>query len=158
MKNMYIFDEAANSSQNGIGTYIAELKRHLRDVVRVNVLSFNDTVSSFRKEYVDGVTCYRFPVFCGGAVLNNPETASAVIRLEIPDAPGNVFLLNYFLCIGLQQGLAGQFVCRLMEQDCRSSPILQPIAEKSDVRTECFANGIFIVGTDECKRMMELSH
>lgn len=105
MKNLYIFDEAANSSQNGIGTYIAELKRHLRDVVRINVFSFNDTVSSFRKEYVDGVTCYRFPVFCGGAVLNNPETAIAVIRLEIPDAPGNVFLLNYFLCNGLLKAL-----------------------------------------------------
>lgn len=105
MKNLYIFDEAANSSQNGIGTYIAELRSHLRDVVRVNVLSFNDKVGLFRKENADGVTYYRFPVFCGGAVLNNVDTAMAIMRMEIPDAEGNVFLLNYFLCNGLLKAL-----------------------------------------------------
>lgn len=49
MKKLYIFDEYANSLQNGIGTYIGDLKKYLSDVVEVSVLSFNDTVGSFQK-------------------------------------------------------------------------------------------------------------
>ncbi len=109
MKNLYIFDEAANSLQNGIGTYVTELKHHLRDVAHVNVLSFNDAVGSFRKECADGVTLYRFPAFCGGAVLNNVDTAMAIVRMQIPDSAGNVFLLNYFLCNELLKVLKKYF-------------------------------------------------
>ena len=105
MKRLYIFDEYANSSQNGIGTYIADLKRFLSDVVEVSVLSFNDTVGSFRKEEKDGVTYYRFPAFCSGSFLGNYEVGLAVMRLEIADAPCNVFLLNYFLCNDLLRAL-----------------------------------------------------
>lgn len=105
MKKLYIFDEHANSLQNGIGTYIADLKRFLSDVVEVSVLSFNDTVADYRKEMCDGVTYYRFPVFCGGSFLGNYEIGLAVLRLEIADAPDNVFLFNYFLCNDLLRAM-----------------------------------------------------
>lgn len=105
MKKLYIFDEYANSLQNGIGTYIGDLKKHLSDVVEVSVLSFNDAAGSFRKEEKEGVTYYRFPAFCSGSFLGNCEVGLAVLRLEIADAPCNVFLLNYFLCNDLLRAL-----------------------------------------------------
>lgn len=105
MKRLYIFDEYANSSQNGIGTYIGDLKKHLSDVVEVSVLSFNDTVGSFRKEEKEGVTYYRFPAFCSGSFLGNCEVGLTVMRLEIADASCNIFLLNYFLCNDLLRAM-----------------------------------------------------
>ena len=105
MKKIYIFDEVANSAQNGIGTYIAGLKKILSNVADVTVLSFNDNVSSFRKEMVEGVRYYRFPPFCSGHMLANSEVGMAVLRMEISDSEDNVFILNYFLCNELLKSL-----------------------------------------------------
>lgn len=109
MKNLFIFDETANSLQNGIGTYIADLKKFLADVVEVSVFAFNDSVTDYRKEVRDNVTYYRFPVFCGGSFLDNCEIGLTVLRLEIADAPDNVFLFNYFLCNDLLRAVKKYF-------------------------------------------------
>lgn len=105
MIKIFLFDEHANSAQNGIGTYLEGLKYCLSSDFRVTVLSFNDSVGSFVKETKDGVEYMRFPVFCGGSFLANHEVGLSIIRMEVADCPDNIFVLNYFLCNELLVGL-----------------------------------------------------
>ena len=109
MIKLYVFDECANSSQNGIGTYVFDLCQCLSGEIQITILSFNDSVSSFQKEDRDGVTYMRFPFFCGGAFLDNYEIGLSIIRMEVNDAEENIFLLNYFFCDALLRGLKEYF-------------------------------------------------
>ena len=90
MIKLYVFDECANSSQNGIGTYVFDLCQCLSEEIQITILSFNDSVSSFQKEDRDGVTYMRFPFFCGGAFLDNYEIGLSIIRMEVNDAEENI--------------------------------------------------------------------
>lgn len=98
MLRVYIFDEYSNSRQNGIGTYLRNLRAGMKDIAEVTMLSFNDDVQFFTRETVDGVQYYRFPHYCNGAFLYNAEIGLTILRTLIRDSPENVFLLNYFPC------------------------------------------------------------
>ena len=101
LKNIYIFDEHGSSTQNGIGTYIRALTSCLKNVANVFVLSFNDSVSFFTKETIDGICLYRFPLYCNGSFLNNTEPGLAAVRFEIIDSANNIFIINHFVCTRL---------------------------------------------------------
>lgn len=109
MIRLFVFDERANSSQNGIGTYISDMCQSLSEEIEITVLSFNDRVSTFQKEERGGVSYMRFPAFCGGAFLYNYEVGLSLVRMEVNDSAENVFLLNYFVCDGLLRGLKEYF-------------------------------------------------
>jgi len=69
------------------------------------MLSFNDDVTSFKKEETGGVVFMRFPIYNNGAFLANHEPGMAIVRMEIEDHPDNVFVINHFLCNSLLQYL-----------------------------------------------------
>lgn len=97
-KRIYVFDEYGSSKQNGIGTYLRNLRLCLKEEAQVCMLSFNDDVGCIAEQDIDGVLYIRFPKFCGGAFLQNAEIGVALIRTMIDDKTENVFVVNHFPC------------------------------------------------------------
>lgn len=100
-KRVYVFDEYGSSKQNGIGTYLCNLRLCLKEEAQVCMLSFNDDVGCIGEQDIDGVHYIRFPKFCGGAFLQNAEIGVALIRTMIDDKADNVFVVNHFPCNNL---------------------------------------------------------
>lgn len=105
MPNIFIFDEHGSSMQNGIGTFLHSLTSCLKGHAHITVFSFNDNVRFITRETIDGITRYRFPVYCNGSFLGNNEAGLAVIRTEITDSCKNVFIVNHFICTSLLKNL-----------------------------------------------------
>ena len=109
MKNIYIIDESTSSKQNGIGTYIKELVSGMRGYAKTHIISFNSNHQFFKKEHTEVTTIYHIPCYCQGEFLNNPETALALLQLEIPDTKGNVFIVNHYPASKIIMGLKSHF-------------------------------------------------
>lgn len=97
-KRIYVFDEYGSSKQNGIGTYLRNLRLSLKEDAQVCMLSFNDDVGCITEQDIADVHYIRFPQFCGGAFLQNAEIGVALIRTMIGDKAENFFVVNHFPC------------------------------------------------------------
>lgn len=99
MRNIYVVDEHISSKRNGIGTFLKEYIRSLKQLeVTVCLIVFNADCKEFSIEYKGGIRFLCFPKFQKGSFVNHPNLLDKFFRLYIDDSSDNVFCINHSPC------------------------------------------------------------
>lgn len=104
---IYIFNEYTSSKKNGVGTFIREFIRCIKDIgMNYCILGFNcpvrEIVINRNNKVIQEIL---FPPFITSNFMEYYSIFVKVLRLHIKDCVDNVFLINYTPCKALVQDL-----------------------------------------------------